>query len=144
MEKSFIELNGVRQTSLEMAGLVGGRGSPDFHRSLVRPPNKNGGPCMGVSSLRLACSIWSALWFLECQLQRGMPSTRVLLATNHLLICRSGSRFQVRYPNRLLCSTVSLAPYSILFTALLLSSILLQPLTIIPCFSSGSHLGWCS
>ncbi|ERN16302.1 hypothetical protein AMTR_s00063p00208440 [Amborella trichopoda] len=31
-----------------------GRGSPDFHRSLVRPPNENLGPCTGLLSLRLA------------------------------------------------------------------------------------------
>ncbi|KAK1416029.1 hypothetical protein QVD17_31817 [Tagetes erecta] len=50
-------------------------------------------------------AIWSAPWFLECQPQRGMPSTRALLATNHSLAGRSGSAFQVRYPNRILCST---------------------------------------
>ncbi|KAK4418771.1 hypothetical protein Salat_2289900 [Sesamum alatum] len=58
-----------------------------------------------VSSLRLACSVWSVPWFLECQPQRGMPSTRALLTTNHSLAGRSGSAFQVRYPNRLLSST---------------------------------------
>ncbi|CAN6446158.1 unnamed protein product [Victoria cruziana] len=58
-----------------------------------------------------------------------MPSTRALLATNHSLAGRSGSAFQVCYPNRLLCSTGSLAPSSILSTALLLGSLLLQPLT---------------
>ncbi|GER38304.1 hypothetical protein STAS_14797 [Striga asiatica] len=57
-----------------------------------------------------------------------MPSTRALLTTNHSLAGRSGSAFQVRYPNRLLSSTGSLAPSSILSTALLLGSILLQPL----------------
>ncbi|KAL5749062.1 hypothetical protein ACOSP7_023665 [Xanthoceras sorbifolium] len=51
-----------------------------------------------------------------------MPSTRALLATNHSLAGRSGSAFQVRYPNRLLCSTGSLAPSSILSVALLLGS----------------------
>ena len=121
-----------------------GRGSPDFHRSLVRPPNEKLGPCAGVSSLRLACSVWSAPWFLECQPQRGMPSTRALLATNHSLAGRSGSAFfQVRYPNRLLRSTGSLAPSSILSTALLLGSLQLQPLAVIACFSGGSHPGWC-
>ena len=34
---------------------------------LAKPPNENGGPCAGVSSLRLACSVWSAPWFLDCQ-----------------------------------------------------------------------------
>ncbi|KAH0446450.1 hypothetical protein IEQ34_024708 [Dendrobium chrysotoxum] len=53
--------------------------APDFYRSSVRPQNENLGPCAGVSSLRLACSVWSAPWFLECQPQRGMPSTRALL-----------------------------------------------------------------
>ncbi|CAN1338870.1 hypothetical protein LINPERPRIM_LOCUS38259, partial [Linum perenne] len=120
-------------------GCPWGRGSPDFHRSLVRPPNENLGPCAGVSSLRLACSVWSAPWFLECQPQRGMPSTRALLATNHSLAGRSGSAFQVRYPNRLLRSTGSLAPSSILSTALLLGSLQLQPLAVIACFSGGSH-----
>ncbi|KAL0293982.1 UNVERIFIED_CONTAM: hypothetical protein Sangu_3227400 [Sesamum angustifolium] len=66
-----------------------------------------------------------------------MPSTRALLTTNHSLAGRSGSAFQVRYPNRLLSSTGSLAPSSILSTALLLGSILLQPLAVIACFS-----GW--
>ncbi|RWR97963.1 hypothetical protein CKAN_02744000 [Cinnamomum micranthum f. kanehirae] len=61
-----------------------------------------------------------------------MPSTRALLATNHSLAGRSGSAFQVRYPNRLLCSTGSLAPSSILSTALLLGSLLLQPLAFSP------------
>ncbi|RWR98187.1 hypothetical protein CKAN_02769500 [Cinnamomum micranthum f. kanehirae] len=60
-----------------------------------------------------------------------MPSTRALLATNHSLAGRSGSAFQVRYPNRLLCSTGSLAPSSILSTALLLGSLLLQPLAVV-------------
>lgn len=88
--------------------------------------------------LRLACSVWSAPWFLECQPQRGMPSTRALLATNHSLAGRSGSAFQVRYPNRLLCSTGSLDPSSILSTALLLGSLQLQPLAVIACFSGGA------
>ncbi|KAL0903089.1 hypothetical protein M5K25_028199 [Dendrobium thyrsiflorum] len=120
------------------------RGSPDFYRSSVRPQNENLGPCAGVSSLRLACSVWSAPWFLECQPQRGMPSTRALFATNHSLAGRSGSAFQVRYPNRLLCSTGSLAPSSILSTALLLGSLLLQPLAVIACLLGGSHPdpGW--
>ncbi|GJU33389.1 hypothetical protein Tco_1176978 [Tanacetum coccineum] len=43
-----------------------------------------------------------------------MPSTRALLATNHSLAGRSGSAFQVRYPNRILYSTRSLSPSSIL------------------------------
>lgn len=124
-----------------------GRGFPDFHRSFFRPPNENWGPCAGVSSLRLACSVWSVPWFLECQPQRGMPSTRALLTTNHSLagffLIILGSAFQVRYPNRLLSSTGSLAPSSILSTALLLGSILLQPLAVIACFSGGSHPGWC-
>ncbi|GFY98762.1 hypothetical protein Acr_13g0001630 [Actinidia rufa] len=119
-----------------------GRGSPDFHRSLVRPPNENGGPCAGVSSLRLACSVWSAPWFLECQPQRGMPSTRALLATNHSLAGRSGSAFQVGYPNRLLRSTGSLAPSSILSTALLLGSLLLQPLAVIACLLARVARTW--
>ncbi|KAG9438852.1 hypothetical protein H6P81_021150 [Aristolochia fimbriata] len=107
----------------DTVALPWGRGCPDFHR--------------------LACSVWSAPWFLECQPQRGMPSTRALLATNHSLAGRSGSAFQVRYPNRLLCSTGSLAPSSILSTALLLGSLLLQPLAVIACFSGCSHPGWC-
>ncbi|KAI3675704.1 hypothetical protein L1987_85296 [Smallanthus sonchifolius] len=61
-----------------------------------------------------------------------MPSTRALLATNHSLVGRSGSAFQVRYPNHILCSTRSLTPSSILSTALLLGPILLQPLAVIP------------
>ncbi|KAK8607646.1 hypothetical protein V6N13_046255 [Hibiscus sabdariffa] len=73
-----------------------------------------------------------------------MPSTRALLATNHSLASRSGSAFQVRYPNRLLCSTGNPAPSSILCTALLLGSLQLQPLAVIACFSGGSHPGWCS
>nr|AGC81699.1 hypothetical protein DCGMS_00390 [Raphanus sativus]AIE42541.1 hypothetical protein RadishMT_p010 [Raphanus sativus]QGW48273.1 hypothetical protein [Raphanus sativus]QGW48495.1 hypothetical protein [Raphanus sativus] len=68
-----------------------------------------------------------------------MPSTRALLATNHSLASRSGSAFQVRYPNRPLCSTGCLAPSSILSTALLLGSLQLQPLAVIACFSGGSH-----
>jgi len=48
-----------------------------------------------------------------------MPSTRALFATYHSLAGRSGSAFQVRYLNRLLRSTGSLAPSSILSTALL-------------------------
>ncbi|EEF27434.1 conserved hypothetical protein [Ricinus communis] len=64
-----------------------------------------------------------------------MPSTRALLATNHSLAGRLGSAFQVRYPNRLLCSTGSLAPSSILSTALLLGSLQLQPLAVL-------LLGW--
>uniref|UniRef100_A0A2P2MME3 Cytochrome c oxidase subunit II n=1 Tax=Rhizophora mucronata TaxID=61149 RepID=A0A2P2MME3_RHIMU len=72
-----------------------------------------------------------------------MPLTRALLATNHSLAVRSGSAFQVRYPNRLLCSTGSLAPSSILDIALLLGSLQLQPLAVIACFSGGSHRGWC-
>ncbi|MFS7898941.1 hypothetical protein Hanom_Chr00s035887g01772161 [Helianthus anomalus] len=72
-----------------------------------------------------------------------MPSTRALLATNHSLAGRSGFAFQVRYPNRILCSTGSLTPSSILSTALLIGSILLQPLAVIACFSGGSHPGWC-
>ncbi|KAH0446911.1 hypothetical protein IEQ34_024261 [Dendrobium chrysotoxum] len=73
-----------------------------------------------------------------------MPSTRALFATNHSLAGRSGSAFQVRYPNRLLCSTGSLAPSSILSTALLLGSLLLQPLAVIACLLGGSHPdpGW--
>ncbi|CAH8263259.1 unnamed protein product [Arabidopsis lyrata] len=82
--------------SLPVDKVPRGRGSPDFH---------------------------SALWFLECQPQRGMPSTRALLATNHSLASRSGSAFQVRYPNRPLCSTGCLALSSILSTALLLGSL---------------------
>ncbi|KAL0305300.1 UNVERIFIED_CONTAM: hypothetical protein Scaly_2990200 [Sesamum calycinum] len=85
-------------------------------------------------------------WFdllMRIEPQRGMPSTRALLTTNHSLAGRSGSAFQVRYPNRLLSSTGSLAPSSILSTALLLGSILLQPLAVIACFSGGSHPGWC-
>nr|UYK51795.1 hypothetical protein [Paphiopedilum micranthum] len=70
------------------------RGSPDFYRSLVRPHNENLGPCAGVSSLRLACSVWSAPWFLECQPQRGMPSTRALFATNHSLAGLRAPRFK--------------------------------------------------
>ncbi|KAL0293042.1 UNVERIFIED_CONTAM: hypothetical protein Sradi_6959300 [Sesamum radiatum] len=69
-----------------------------------------------------------------------MPSTRALLTTNHSLAGRSGSAFQVRYPNRLLSSTGSLAPSSILSTALLLGSILLQPLAVIACFSVARTL----
>ncbi|OMP10522.1 hypothetical protein COLO4_04176 [Corchorus olitorius] len=72
-----------------------------------------------------------------------MPSTRALLATNHSLASRSGSAFQVRYPNRLLGSTGSPAPSFILSTALLLGSLQLQPLAVIACFSGGSHPGWC-
>ncbi|KAK8937498.1 hypothetical protein KSP39_PZI012679 [Platanthera zijinensis] len=73
-----------------------------------------------------------------------MPSTRALFATNHSLAGRSGSAFQVRYPNRLLCSTGSLAPSSINSTALLLGSLLLQPLAVIACLLGGSHPdpGW--
>ncbi|KAK6127593.1 hypothetical protein DH2020_038654 [Rehmannia glutinosa] len=52
-----------------------------------------------------------------------------------------GSEFQVCYPNRLLSSTGSLAPSFILSTALLLDSILLQPLVVIACFFGGSHSG---
>ncbi|CAN1167781.1 hypothetical protein LINPERPRIM_LOCUS18841 [Linum perenne] len=73
-----------------------------------------------------------------------MPSTRALLATNHSLAGRSGSEFQVLYPNLLLRSTGSLTRSSISSTALLLGSLQLQPLVVIACFSGGSHLGWCS
>nr|GEZ22123.1 hypothetical protein DCGMS_00390, mitochondrial [Tanacetum cinerariifolium] len=72
------------------------------------------------------------------QLQRGMPSTRVLLATNHSLAERTGFAFQVCYPNRILSFTGSLAPSSILSIAMLLVSTLFQPLNVIACFSGGS------
>ncbi|OWM62571.1 hypothetical protein CDL15_Pgr000045 [Punica granatum] len=70
-----------------------------------------------------------------------MPSTRALLATNHSLAGRSGSAFQVRYPNPLLCSTGSLAPSSINSTALLLGSLQLQPLAGLACSSRVARTG---
>ncbi|ERN16299.1 hypothetical protein AMTR_s00063p00206020 [Amborella trichopoda] len=66
-----------------------------------------------------------------------MPSTRALLATNHSLTGRSSSTFQLRYPNRLLCSTGSLTPSSTLSTTSLLSSLLLQ----LPALIARSFLG---
>ncbi len=86
-------------SSLRDMGFTWGRAIPDFHRSLLLPLDENGSPCASVSSALYGVSHGS---FLECQPQRGMPSTRALLTTNHSIAGRSGSAFQVRYPNRLL------------------------------------------
>ncbi|KAK4765977.1 hypothetical protein SAY87_007619 [Trapa incisa] len=64
-----------------------------------------------------------------------------LLATNHSLAGRSGSVFQVRYPNPLLCSTESLAPSSINSIALLLGSLQLQSLVGLACSYRVAHIG---